>query len=88
VRQLAQNVAQFTRSGRAPQALVAQGEYPIGIGFYDAVWQLQQEGFPVEVVVPNPAFAEPYGAAVVRGGPNSEGARAAPSSRATRSSRT
>ncbi len=76
VQQLARNVAQFTRSGRAPQTLVAQGEYPIGIGFYDAVWQLQQEGFPIEVVVPNPAFAEPYGAAVVRGGPNVEGARA------------
>jgi iron(III) transport system substrate-binding protein len=76
VRQLAQNVAQFTRSGRAPQTLVSQGEYPIGIGFYDAVWQLQQEGFPVEVIVPDPVFAEPYGAAIVRGGPNPDAARA------------
>jgi iron(III) transport system substrate-binding protein len=76
VRQLGQNVAQFTRSGRAPQTLVSQGEYPVGIGFYDAVWQLQQEGFPVEVVVPDPVFAEPYGAAVVRGGPNGDSARA------------
>lgn len=63
-------VAQFTRSGRAPQTLVAQGEYPVGIGFYDAVWQLQQEGFPLEVVIPNPVFAEPYGAAVVADAPN------------------
>jgi len=76
VRRLGQNVAQFTRSGRAPQTLVSQGEYPIGIGFYDAVWVLQQEGFPVEVVVPDPVFAEPYGAAIVRGGPNQQGARA------------
>jgi iron(III) transport system substrate-binding protein len=76
VGQLSQNVAQFTRSGRAPQTLVSQGEYPIGIGFYDAVWQLQQEGFPVEVVVPDPVFAEPYGAAIVRGGPNPEAAQA------------
>lgn len=37
---LAQNVDQFTRSGRAPQNLVAQGEYPIGIGFFDAVYYL------------------------------------------------
>jgi iron(III) transport system substrate-binding protein len=73
---LAQNVAQFTRSGRAPQTLVSQGEYPVGIGFYDAVWQLQQEGFPVEVVVPDPVFAEPYGGAVVAGAPNPENARA------------
>jgi iron(III) transport system substrate-binding protein len=73
---LSQNVAQFTRSGRAPQTLVSQGEYPVGIGFYDAVWQLQQEGFPVEVVVPDPVFAEPYGAAVVAGAPNPDQARA------------
>lgn len=75
VEQLNGSIAQFTRSGRAPQTLVAQGEYPIGIGFYDAVWQLQQEGFPVEVVIPNPVFAEPYGGAVVAGAPNAEAAR-------------
>ncbi|MDZ7799641.1 MAG: extracellular solute-binding protein [Trueperaceae bacterium] len=76
VSELNRSVAQFTRSGRAPQTLVAQGEYPVGIGFYDAVWQLQQEGFPLEVVVPDPVFAEPYGAALVAGGPNPEAARA------------
>jgi iron(III) transport system substrate-binding protein len=73
---MAQNVAQFTRSGRAPQTLVSQGEYPIGVVFYVAVWQLQQEGFPVEVVLPDPAFAEPYGAAIVKGAPNPEHAEA------------
>lgn len=72
---LTPNIAQFTRSGRAPQTLVSQGEYPVGIGFYDAVWQLQQEGFPVEVVIPNPVFAEPYGGAVVAGAPNPDNAR-------------
>ncbi|WP_045222997.1 extracellular solute-binding protein [Desulfonatronum thioautotrophicum] len=76
IRDFSRNVAQFTRSGRAPQSLVAAGEYPIGVGFYDAVWQAQQEGFPIEVVVPNPVFAEPYGAAVVNNGPNVAGARA------------
>ena len=76
VSQLNRSVAQFTRSGRAPQTLVAQGEFPVGIGFYDAVWQLQQEGFPVEVIVPNPVFAEPYGAAIVADAPNLEAAQA------------
>lgn len=76
VSELDRSIAQFTRSGRAPQTLVAQGEYPVGIGFYDAVWQLQQEGFPLEVVVPDPVFAEPYGAALVADGPNPEGAQA------------
>lgn len=76
ISQLNRSIAQYTRSGRAPQTLVAQGEYPIGIGFYDAVWQLQQEGFPLEVVLPDPVFAEPYGAAIVANSPNPEGARA------------
>ncbi|TVR90329.1 MAG: extracellular solute-binding protein [Spirochaetaceae bacterium] len=75
VEQLNASVAQFTRSGRAPQTLVAQGEYPVGIGFYDAVWQLQQEGYPVGVVIPDPVFAEPYGGAVVAGAQNAEAAR-------------
>jgi iron(III) transport system substrate-binding protein len=72
---LYENVAQFTRSGRAPQSMVAQGEYAIGIGFYDAVWQFQQEGFPIEVLVPEPTFSEPYGAAIVAGGPHQEAAQ-------------
>src|SRR5690606_9817882 len=76
VAELNPNIAQYTRSGRAPQTLVSQGEYPVGIGFYDAVWQLQQEGFPVEVVIPDPVFAEPYGGAVVAGAPNPDNARA------------
>lgn len=67
---LAQNVAQFTRSGRAPQNLVAQGEYPIGIGFFDAVYYLGVDGFPIVSVFPSPIFADPYTAAVVAGAPN------------------
>ena len=70
VRALAENVAQFTRSGRAPQNLVAQGEFPIGIGFFDAVYYLGVDGFPIESIFPDPIFADPYTAAVVRGAPN------------------
>lgn len=70
IRALAQNVAQFTRSGRAPQNLVAQGEYPIGIGFFDAVYYLGVDGFPIVSVFPSPIFADPYTAAVVAGAPN------------------
>ncbi|TVR20714.1 MAG: extracellular solute-binding protein [Anaerolineaceae bacterium] len=75
VRALAQNVDQFTRSGRAPQNLVAQGEYPIGIGFFDAVYYLGVDGFPIVSVFPDPIFADPYTAAVVNGAPNEERAK-------------
>ena len=67
---LAKNVDQFTRSGRAPHRLVAQGEYPIGIGFYDAVFNLNAEGFNLTPIFPAPVFADPYTAAVVNGAPN------------------
>lgn len=70
IRALAQNVDQFTRSGRAPQNLVAQGEYPIGIGFFDAVYYLGVDGFPIVSIFPSPIFADPYTAAVVAGAPN------------------
>jgi iron(III) transport system substrate-binding protein len=75
VGRLRQSVDQFTRSGRAPQNLVAQGEYPIGLGFYDAVYQLQQEGYPIGIAYPEPVFAEPYGAAVVKNAKNAERAK-------------
>ncbi|HFC12883.1 MAG TPA: extracellular solute-binding protein [Anaerolineae bacterium] len=67
---LAENVDQFTRSGRAPHRLVAQGEYPIGIGFYDAVFNMNAEGFNLTPIFPAPVFADPYTAAVVKGAPN------------------
>lgn len=75
IRKLAQNVDQFTRSGRAPQNLVAQGEYPIGIGFFDAVYYLGVEGFPIKAVFPVPLFGEPFSAQVVRGARNEERAK-------------
>jgi iron(III) transport system substrate-binding protein len=75
IRSLAQNVDQFTRSGRAPQNLVAQGEYPIGIGFFDAVYYLGVEGYPIEAVFPTPLFGEPFSAQVVRGSRNEERAK-------------
>lgn len=77
IRQFAQNVDQFTRSGRAPQNMVAQGEYPFGIGFFDAVWYLgpEGEGYPIEPIFPEPLFADPFSGGVVAGAPNEECAK-------------
>lgn len=76
VAKLSRNISQFTRSGRAPQNLVARGEYPLGIGFFDAVYQLRDEGYPIEFVFPSPIYADPWCAAVVAGAKNPEGAKA------------
>ncbi|HEX6302680.1 MAG TPA: extracellular solute-binding protein [Anaerolineales bacterium] len=70
IRKMAENMDQFTRSGRAPQNMVAQGEYPFGIGFFDAVWYLGRDGFPIEPIFPVPIFADPFSGAVVAGARN------------------
>ena len=72
---LAGNVDQFTRSGRAPHKMVAQGEYPVGIGFFDDVFVLNNEGYNLIPIFPTPIFADPYSGAVVRGAPNEERAK-------------
>ncbi|MEW5815073.1 MAG: ABC transporter substrate-binding protein [Spirochaetota bacterium] len=49
---LHQNVDQYTKSGSAPGQLVAQGEYIIGITWDQAVETRKNEGYPIEVVIP------------------------------------
>ncbi len=49
---LNKNVAQYTKSGSAPGQLAAQGEYIIGITWDQAVEKRKNEGYPVEMVIP------------------------------------
>lgn len=46
------NVAQYTKSGSAPAQLVGQGEYIIGITWDQAVQKRKDEGYPLELVIP------------------------------------
>jgi iron(III) transport system substrate-binding protein len=72
---LNQNVSQYTRSGSAPAKLAATGEFPLCITFYDRVFQLAGEGYPIAFTAPAPTFAEPSCTAIVNGAPNLEGAK-------------
>jgi len=72
---LNQNISQYTRSGSAPAKLVATGEYPLCITFYDRVFQLAGEGYPIAFTAPSPTFAEPSCTAIVAGAPNMDGAK-------------
>ena len=72
---LNQNVSQYTRSGSAPAKLVATGEYPLCITFYDRVFQLAAEGYPIAFTTPSPTFAEPSCTAIVANAPNMDGAK-------------
>jgi len=72
---LNQNMSQYTRSGSAPAKFVATGEFPICITFYDRVFQLASEGYPIACNIPSPTFAEPSCSAIVAGAPSMEGAK-------------
>jgi iron(III) transport system substrate-binding protein len=72
---LNQNTSQYTRSGSAPAKLVATGEYPLCITFYDRVFQLAGEGYPIAFTTPSPTFAEPSCTAIVAGAPHMDGAK-------------
>jgi iron(III) transport system substrate-binding protein len=72
---LNQNVSQYTRSGSAPAKLVATGEFPLCMTFYDRVFQLAAEGYPIAFTAPGPTFAEPSCTAIVANAPNMDGAK-------------
>ena len=46
------NVAQYTKSGSAPGQLVAQGEYMVGITWDQAIQKRRDEGYPIELIIP------------------------------------
>jgi len=69
------NMSQYTRSGSAPAKLVATGEYPLCITFYDRVFQLNLEGYPIAFSIPSPTFAEASCSAIVANAPNLDGAK-------------
>jgi len=73
--QLNSNMSQYTRSGSAPAKFVATGEFPLGITFYDRVFQLAGEGYPIAFSTPSPTFAEASCSAIVANAPNIEGAK-------------
>jgi iron(III) transport system substrate-binding protein len=69
------NMSQYTRSGSAPAKFVATGEFPICITFYDRVFQLASEGYPIAFANPSPTFAEASCSAIVANAPNMDGAK-------------
>ncbi len=73
---LMRNVAQYTRSGSAPSKMVASGEFPVGITFFDRVDRLRKEGYPIVPIFPSPIYAEPSCTSIVANSPNPEGAEA------------
>ena len=70
------NINQYTRSGSAGIRAAAKGETTIGITFlHDAVAQTVQ-GYPIKAVAPCEGTGyEIISSAIIKGGPNPEGAR-------------
>lgn len=76
LRELNNNIAQYTKSGSAPIKDAARGEVTIGIVFqHDAVTQTV-EGFPIVTVAPCEGTGYEIGSmSIIKGGPNPESAK-------------
>jgi iron(III) transport system substrate-binding protein len=76
LKDLHQNVVQYTKSGSAPIKDAARGEVAVGIVFlHDAVTQ-KVEGFPIEPVAPCEGTGYEIGSmSLIKGGPNPEAAK-------------
>ncbi len=70
------NMAAYIHSGSKPCKMVAAGEYPVGISMEYAGVQQQNEGAPIEVILPGEGTGwEIEATAIVKGGHNAEAAR-------------
>lgn len=76
MKKLKPNVAQFTSSGFTPAQKVGTGEYLIGINFIHDQLLVQKSGFNLIMNVPNNAGWEIGAVSIVKGGPNTEAAKA------------
>jgi iron(III) transport system substrate-binding protein len=75
--QMHQNMASYTKSGSGALGPVGQGELGIGVIFMSSIVREIQNGFPIEIVLPEEGTGyEISGVSVIKNAPNPEGARA------------
>jgi iron(III) transport system substrate-binding protein len=76
MRQVHANVGQYV--GTAPQGieLVGQGQFLMGPNWGHDILTAANRGMPVEFIAPNQCANEIGGVSIVKGGPNTEGAKA------------
>jgi iron(III) transport system substrate-binding protein len=68
-------VLQYTPTCPAPITLVARGEAVVGMTWQDDATEAALNKQPIEVIFPPETGAEIGGASIVKGGPNTEGAK-------------
>ena len=76
MKKLKANIGQFTSSGFTPAQKVGTGEYLIGVNFIHDQLLVQKSGFNLIMNVPNNAGWEIGAVSIVKGGPNTEAAKA------------
>lgn len=54
---------------------IAAGEFIAGVSWVHDIFKVQKQGYPIEIIIPEQTAFEIGGAAVVKGGPNSENAK-------------
>ncbi|MDR1827150.1 MAG: ABC transporter substrate-binding protein [Methylobacteriaceae bacterium] len=75
-KKLRPQVAQYTSSGNKPAQMVGSGEYLIGLNFIHDQLLVKKNGMPMLSIVPEGAAWEIGAISVIKGGPNTESAKA------------
>lgn len=75
LKELDKNVSHYTPSAPAPIQLVATGQFVAGMSWGHDILRVQSQGYPIDLVYPADTGWEIGSVSIVKGGPNTEGAR-------------
>ncbi len=75
LKELSKNVSHYTPSAPAPIQLVATGQFVAGMSWGHDILRVQSQGYPIDLVYPPDTGWEIGCVSIVKGGPNTEGAK-------------
>ncbi len=72
---LDQNIHHYYKGAGDCISPIAAGEFIAGVSWVHDIFKVQKQGYPIEIIIPEKTAFEIGGAAVVKGGPNTENAK-------------
>lgn len=74
LKQLDQNVHHYYKGAGDCISPIATGEFIAGVSWVHDIFKIKKQGYPIEIIIPEKTAFEIGGAAVIKGGPNTENA--------------
>lgn len=75
LKELDKNVHHYYKGAGDCISPIAAGEFIAGVSWVHDIFKVQKQGYPIEIIIPEETAFEIGGAAVVKGGPNTENAK-------------